>query len=103
MRPTAVGKKLFLWCKLLVKIDCSLLLEGSVQKSLCPGWEGSALIFPVCLSVLEVCWSWRDDRLQPITFSAQRMIHCSLPLSLAVATAYQMVMEEVRMDSVMVV
>ena len=103
MRPAAVGKKLLLWHELLVKIDCSLLPEGSVQKSLCLGWEGLAMIFPVCLSVLEVCRSWRDDRLQPITFSAQRMICYSLPLSLAVAAAYQMVMMEVRMDSMMAV
>ncbi|KAG7460337.1 hypothetical protein JOB18_001218, partial [Solea senegalensis] len=44
--------------------------------------------------VLEANKSWRDGRLQPITFSADRMTRCSLPLSLAVAAAYQMVMEE---------
>ena len=38
-----------------------------------------------------------NGRLQPITFSAVRMIPCSLPLSLPVAAANQMV-EEVRMD-----
>uniref|UniRef100_A0A0E9X861 Uncharacterized protein n=1 Tax=Anguilla anguilla TaxID=7936 RepID=A0A0E9X861_ANGAN len=84
-------------------MDRSLLPEGSVCKSLCPGWEGSATIFPARLRALEVCRSWRDGRLQPITLSAARMIRCSLPLSLAVAAAYQMVMEEVRMDSMMAV
>ena len=38
-----------------------------------------------------------------LQFSLQRMIRCSLLLSLAVAAAYQMVMEEVRMDSMMAV
>ncbi|CAB1416028.1 unnamed protein product [Pleuronectes platessa] len=45
--------------------------------------------------------SCRDGRLQPITFSAEQMIRCSLLLSLAVAAANQMVMEEERMDSMM--
>ena len=52
---------------------------------------------------LELCRSWGNGRLQPITFSAARMICCSMLLSLAVAAAYQMVMEEVRMDSMMAV
>ncbi len=38
--------------------------------------------------------------MQPVTFLAEQIIHCSLPLSLAVAAVYQMVMEEVRMDPV---
>ena len=58
-----------------------------------------ATIFLACLRVLKVCRSSRVGRSQPITFSAVRMIRCSLLLSLAVAAAYQMVMEEVRMDS----
>lgn len=32
--------------------------------------------------------SWTDGRFQPITFSAERLICCSLPLSLVVAAAY---------------
>lgn len=47
----------------------------------------SATIFPACLRILE----------------AERMICCGLPLSLAVAVAYQMVMENVRMYLVLVV
>ncbi|KAK3563007.1 hypothetical protein QTP86_013277 [Hemibagrus guttatus] len=38
--------------------------------------------------------SWRDGRLQPITFSAEWMTRCSLALSLAVAAANQTVMED---------
>lgn len=101
IRLVADGKKLFLWREVLVLMDRSLLPEGSDSKSFCPGWEGSAIIFPARLRVLEANRSWRDGRLQPITFSADRMTRCSLPLSLAVAAAYQMVMEEVRMDSMM--
>ena len=102
-RPVADGKKLLLWCKVLVLMDRSLLPEGSSWNREWPGWEGSATIFLARLWVLEVCRSLRVGRLQPITFSAVRMIRCSLLLSLAVAAAYQMVMEEVRMDSMMAV
>ncbi len=91
MRPAAVGKKLFLCCEVLVLMDRSLLPEGSDSNSLCLGWEGSGTIFLARFRVLEVYSSWRDGRLQPVTFSAEWMIHCSLPLSLAVAAAYQMV------------
>ena len=72
MRPTAVGKKLFLWHEVLVLMDLSLLPEGRDSKSLCPGWEGSAAIFPPRLRVLEAYGSWRDGRLQPIALSAER-------------------------------
>src|SRR4029434_3328005 len=97
MRPTAAGKKLLRWREVLVLIDRSLLPEGSGTRSLCPGWEGSAIIFPARLRVLDAYKSWREGKLQPITFSAERMTRCSLLLSLAVAAAYQMV----RMDSMM--
>ena len=76
----AVRKNLFLWREVLVLMDLSPLPEGSDSKSLCPGCEGSATIFPARLSVLEANGSWRDRRLQPITFSAERMIRCSLAL-----------------------
>lgn len=39
-------------------------------------------------------WSWRDGRLQPITFLAESMTRCSLPLSLAVDAAFQKAMLE---------
>ena len=83
-------------------MDRSLLPEGSGWNSVRPGWEESDTISLACLRVLEVCRSSRVGRLQPITFSAVQMIRCSLLLSLAVA-AYQMVMEQVRMDSMMAV
>lgn len=87
------------WCKFLVLMECSLLLEESVQNPFMSGWEGSASIFPARLRGLEAYRSWKDGRSQPITFSAQRLIHCSLPLSLAVAATYQMVMEEANFRS----
>lgn len=34
-----------------------------------------------------------EGRMQPITFSAEQMIRCSLPLSLVLAAAYQMVIQ----------
>lgn len=40
-----------------------------------------AAIVAAHLRVLEENRSWRDGRLQPITFSAERMMRCSLPLS----------------------
>ncbi len=73
MRPAAVGKKLFLWREVLVLMDSSLLPEGSDSNSLCP-------IFPARFKVLEAYRSWRDGRLQPITFSAERTVSCSLSL-----------------------
>ena len=74
-RPVADGNKLFLWREVLVLLDRSLLPEGSDWNSVCPGWEESATIFLARLRVLEV----------------------------AVAAAYQIVIEEVRMDSMMAV
>ena len=79
----ADGKKLFLWREVLVLMDRSPLPEGSVSKSLYPWWEGSATIFPARLRILEVYRSWSDGRLQPTTFSADKMTRCSPPLSLA--------------------
>ena len=53
IRLTADGKKLFLWREVLVLMVRSLLPEGSDSKSWCPGWEGSATIFPARLRVVE--------------------------------------------------
>ncbi|XP_028445940.1 NACHT, LRR and PYD domains-containing protein 3-like [Perca flavescens] len=41
--------------------------------------------------VLVAYRSWSDSRLQPITISGDRMMRCSLPQSLAVIAAYQMI------------
>ena len=59
-RPVAEGKKLFRWREVLVLMERSLLPVGRGVNSLCPGWEGSATIFPARLRVLEACRSWRD-------------------------------------------
>ena len=81
MRPAADGKKLFLWREVSVDIDFSLLPDESVRKSLCPGGEGSAMIFPADFSVLEACRSWRDGRLQPNPLSrANDMLQSALVL-----------------------
>ncbi len=72
--------------------------QKEVSETVCnQGWRGRPKV------VLEAHRSWRDGRLQPITFSVERIICCSLPLSLGVAAVYQMVMEEVRIDSMMAV
>lgn len=92
----AVRNKLFLCWVVLVLIYCSPLPEGSFSESLRLKLEGSAVIFPACFRVLESCGSWSNGRLQPITLSAERMMHCGLLLSLAVEPAYQMVMELVK-------
>ena len=55
------------------------------------------------LLALEAWRSRSAGRQQPITLSAERLIRCSLPLSLVVAAANQMVIEEVRMDLMMAV
>ena len=59
------------------------------------------MILHALLLVLEWNRSRRDSRSQPMTSLADRMIRCSLPL--AVKAANQMVIDEVRMDSMMAV
>ena len=59
------------------------------------------MILHALLLVLEWNRSGRDGRSQPMAFSADRMICCSLPLSLAVEAANQTVIDEVGMDSMM--
>ena len=59
------------------------------------------MILPALLLVLEWNRSRRAGRSQPMTFSADLMIRCSLPLSLAVEAANQI--DEVRMDSMVAV
>lgn len=60
-----------MWCEVLVLMGRCFLLEGSVSKDLCPGWEGSATILPACLRVLEEFRSWRGGRSRPITSAPQ--------------------------------
>src|SRR4029434_765513 len=84
--PTAVGEKLVRWRQVLVLMDRTLLLDG---KRWWPGWEGSAMILPALLLVLEWSRSGWDGRSQLMAFSADRMICCSLHWSLAVEAANQ--------------
>lgn len=79
-------------------MDFRLLPEGSFSNTLCPGWMGLAAILSAHLRALEAYRSWRNGRLQPITFSVEQMIRRSLFLSLAVTAANQLVMEVVRRD-----
>ncbi len=67
---------------------CNMKSGRERDESLCQGGVGVLLMMPAA--------DGKKLFLQPVTFSAERMIRCSLPL--AVAEAYQMVMEEVRMD-----
>ncbi len=76
--------------KVLVLMGHSLLVEESVSKILCPRWEGSATIFPAGLRVLRTGPGGMADCSQAP--SAEQMIRCSPPLSLAAIVAYQMVM-----------
>lgn len=62
VKLAAVGRKL-----VLVVMDQS---EGCVSKSLCHGWEGLVTVVPAHLRVLEAYRSWRDGRLQPLSFYA---------------------------------
>ena len=78
-RLVAEGKKLFKWRAFLVPTERSLLPEGKRVNSLCPGWEGSATIFPARLlegpGGVQVVEGWQvaadhllcraDDTLQP--------------------------------------
>ena len=61
------------------------------------------MILPALLLVLEWNRSRRAGRSQPMTFSADLMIRCSLLLSLAVEAANHTVIDEVRMDSMVAV
>ncbi len=83
VRASADRKELFLWCEVLVLMDRSLLQEGRVSNSLCPECEGSV----TCPGEMADCS--RSPSLQSGSWS------------LPVAVVYQMVMEEVRIDSMM--
>ena len=78
-RPVADGKKLFLWCEVLVLMDRSLLPEGSSWNREWPGWEESATNFLTRLRVLEVCRSSRVGRLHLLS-SADDTLQSALVL-----------------------
>ena len=87
MRLTAKGKDQFSLHEVLVLMD-----QRGGGQTVCVRGERDRLQ-SVCLSVLEAFRSWRNGRLQPITFSAERIVRCSLLSSSAEAAEYQ-----VRMD-----
>lgn len=89
----ADGKKLFSWPEVLVLMDCR---EDSLKKFVSGmGGLDSTPQSPWSVQVLE--W-WQIAAHHLIS---RAMICCSLPLSLAVEEAYQMVTEKVRMESMM--
>ena len=99
----AEGKKLSLWRAVVAFSNRILLPEGSRVRRPWPGWEGSAMIFLALLSALESCRDLREGRGRPITLSAERITRCSLTRSFAAAAGNQVMMEWVRMDSMMAV
>lgn len=52
-----------------------------------PGCKGSARMPLARFLALEVWMSWREGRLQPMIFSAERTMRCSLSLSLSLLVA----------------
>src|SRR4029434_4885796 len=75
---TARGKKLFLCLEVLANSDLLRLPEGRCLNRLCPGCEGSAVIFPARFLTLEVYRSWMVGRLAPMIFSADLTVRWSL-------------------------
>lgn len=63
-------------------------VRGGGSENVCVWGGGVGHNLPAHLRFLEEYRSWRGGRLQLITFSAELMIPCSLPLSLALAAAY---------------
>src|SRR4029434_608436 len=73
--------------------------QGRSLKSLCPGCEGSAVIFPARFLTLEVYRSWMVGRLAPMIFSADLTVRWSLFLSSLVADPNQTMSEVPSTDS----
>src|SRR4029434_8413531 len=75
------------------------LPEGRSLNNLCPGCEGSAVIFPARFLTLEVYRSWMVGRLAQMSFSEDLTDRWSLFLSSLVADPNQTVIEVHRTDS----
>lgn len=106
--PVLVGGTswmLFLRCVVfgLEQSAASCLQRGRVSESFWSSVGEEATSSLARFEVLEARGSYREGRLHNVTFSTEQMMGYSLFLSLAITTAHQMVMEEVRMDSTMVV
>ena len=97
------GKKLNLCLSFMARGSLNLLPEGSRSIREFPGWAGSAMILEALFRARESWRSSREGRLHPITLSAERMTRCSLALSFTVEYGNQMMIEVVRMDSMMAV
>src|SRR4029434_1518948 len=91
------GRNSFCVWRFWRRVICSVF--GRSLNNLCPGCEGSAVIFPVRFLTLEVYRSWMVGRLAPMIFSADLTDCCSLFLSSLVADPNQTVIEVHRTDS----
>lgn len=76
-------KKVFLCLVVLILMVRYLLPEGRGWNMWWPGCKGSARMPLARFLALEVWMSWREGRLQPMIFSAERTMRCSLSLSLS--------------------
>ena len=99
-RPVAEGKKLFRWREVLVLIERSLLPEGRGFEQFVSRLGGVGHYLPCPPQGpggVQVVEGWQIAAYHPLCRAEDTL----QPWSLAVAAAYQMVMEEVRMDSMM--
>src|SRR4029434_4640583 len=85
--------------EVLANSDLLRLPEGRSLNRLCPGCEGSAVIFPARFLTLEVYRSWMVGRSAPIILSADLTVRFNLFLSSLVAKPNQTVMDVQRTDS----
>src|SRR4029434_2476044 len=81
------------WRTVICPADSERLSEGRSLNSLCPGCEGSAVIFPARFLTLEVYRSWMVGRLALMIFSADLIVRWSLFLSSLVADPKQTMIE----------
>src|SRR4029434_3283657 len=85
------------WRTVICLADSERLPEGRSLNNLCPGCEGSAMIFPARFLTLEVYRSWMVGRLAPMIFSADLTERWSCFLSSLVADPNQTVIEVHRL------
>ena len=96
--PTTEGKKLFLWWEVLAAFQ-----RGACQKVCDRDGQSQSQSYLHASEPWSCAGPEGMEGCKPIAFSAERIICCSLLLSLAVAAVYQVVMEEVMMDSMITV
>src|SRR4029434_3886153 len=66
------------WRTVICPADSERLPAGRSLNSLCPGCEGSEVIFPARFLTLDVYRSWMVGRSAPIIFSADLTVRWSL-------------------------